>query len=89
MIHETFIVENLKCSGCAKTITNSLTSIKGVNKVEVFIDNAQVEVDFDEAQCKRQNIAEKLKKLGYPENGEGNFVDKMKSYVSCAVGKFS
>lgn len=30
-----------------------------------------------------------LKKLGYPEKGQNNVVDKAKSYVSCVIGKMS
>ena len=35
-------------------------------------------------------VKEKLKTLGYPEDGEANSLgSKAKSYVSCAIGKMS
>jgi copper chaperone len=35
-------------------------------------------------------VKEKLKTLGYPEDGEANGLgSKAKSYVSCAIGKMS
>ena len=35
-------------------------------------------------------VKEKLKTLGYPEDGEVNSLgSKAKSYVSCAIGKMS
>jgi hypothetical protein len=35
-------------------------------------------------------VKEKLKALGYPEDGAANnFGTKAKSYVSCAIGKIS
>lgn len=35
-------------------------------------------------------VKEKLKALGYPEDGEANSLgSKAKSYVSCAIGKMS
>ena len=32
-------------------------------------------------------LLEKLSKLGYPELGTSNVLQKAKSYVSCAIGK--
>ena len=35
-------------------------------------------------------VKDKLKSLGYPEDGEANTLgSKAKSYVSCAIGKMS
>ncbi len=85
----TFLIDNLKCGGCVKSIKNAISEIKGVNAVEVSLEEARVEVEFDENKTTRLVLAEKLQSLGYPENGTGNIFDKAKSYVSCAVGKFS
>ena len=89
MNKETFLIDNLKCGGCVKSIKNAISEIKGVNAVEVSLEDARVEIEFDENETTRLVLAEKLKSLGYPENGTGNILDKAKSYVSCAVGKFS
>lgn len=79
-------IENLKCGGCASTITKGLLDVKGVEKVTVDVEKSIVTVtttspNFDE-------IKQKLAKLGYPETGSKNTVlHKAKSYVSCAIGK--
>lgn len=79
-------IENLKCGGCASTITKGLLDVKGVENVTVDVEKSIVTVtttspNFDE-------IKQKLAKLGYPETGCKNTVlHKAKSYVSCAIGK--
>lgn len=79
-------IENLKCGGCASTITKGLLDVKGVENVTVDVEKSIVTVtttspNFDE-------IKQKLTKLGYPETGSKNTVlHKAKSYVSCAIGK--
>jgi copper chaperone len=80
-------VENIKCSGCAKSITASLSTIVGVNSVEVDIDKEIVAVEGEES-IKTEVIA-KLASMGYPERGQNNFLNKAKSYVSCAIGKMN
>lgn len=82
-------IENLKCGGCAATITKGLTSIDGVNEVQVNV--AEFLVTFEvTSQEVTQVVKEKLSKLGYPEAGDKNTVlHKAKSLVSCATGKMS
>ncbi|WP_370424558.1 heavy-metal-associated domain-containing protein [Tenacibaculum dicentrarchi] len=81
-------IENLKCGGCANTIINGLTAIKGVNEVKVDVEKSLVTLNATQESlilCK-----EKLAKLGYPEVGSENTVlHKAKSFVSCAVGKIN
>lgn len=80
-------VQNLKCLGCANTISKKLHSIESVSKVEVDVEKSMVEVTFE-----KEDTIEKIKStlisLGYPEEGGSNtFGNKAKSYVSCAIGK--
>lgn len=79
-------IENLKCGGCANTIINGLNSIKGVDNVNVDVENSLVALTSNEATLVL--VKEKLSKLGYPKVGDKNTVlHKAKSFVSCAVGK--
>jgi copper chaperone len=89
MTTENFIIENLKCGGCANTIRKGISEMVGVEKVEIHVEQSRVEVQGSFATTTRDQIAEKLKKMGYPEEGNGTTLDKAKSYVSCAIGKFS
>ena len=81
------IIQNLKCGGCANTITKGLTEINGVTEVKIDVENNVVDVNFDNDK-NLEEIKTKLKKMGYPEEGENNSLgSKAKSYVSCAIGK--
>jgi len=87
-------VENIKCSGCAGTISKRLNALDTVEDCQVDIENGVVAVNFlesaDDAPGKAE-VAQLLLKLGYPETGtvEGlkAAATKAKSFVSCAVGK--
>lgn len=90
MKNETILIENLKCSGCANTIKNAVSSISGIEHVEVDNDRFSVMVEYDEKKVTHQDIAHKLAGIGYPEKGDANsLLTKAKSYVSCAIGRIS
>ena len=84
---ETIKVDNLKCHGCAKTIRRELTWIGEVISVDVDVDQSTVKVDYAGKNRMREVFIEKLRKLGYPEEGTGNLNQKIKSYASCAIGR--
>lgn len=86
---EVIKVENLKCHGCAKTIRRELTWIGEVIGVDVNLENSSVKIDYAGKNKMREVFLEKLRKLGYPEKGTGNMNRRMKSYVSCAIGRIS
>ena len=84
-------IENLKCGGCAQTITNGLLEIEGVETVS--IDNDTDTVSFTGSEDAKQAVIEKLLKMGYPQKGTVSGLEAgvatAKSFVSCAIGKFS
>ena len=89
MITDDFLVANLKCNGCAKTIQNKLSEIPGVLTVKVDPEQASVKVEHEESTL-RSSLNEQLKTLGYPEIGDdNNLLTQMKSYASCMIGKLS
>ena len=88
MITEKIEVENLKCVGCANTVRKGIEKIEGVESVDVNLDNSLVSINSSLA-IERSVFVEALGKMGYPEIGTGNTIQKMKSYVSCAVGRMS
>ena len=85
-------IDNLKCGGCASTIQKGLTSINGVKTVHVEVEEEIVQVEF-ENEVTLSQIKTKLKSMGYPEKGTVEGFEKLtagaKSYVSCAIGRFS
>ncbi len=85
----TIPIQNLKCGGCANTITKGISAIDAIKNVSVNVDDNTVTFSYEtEEQVNEVKI--KLKSLGYPVDGETNTLgDKAKSYVSCAIGKIS
>lgn len=91
---QTFEVANIRCGGCANTITKAL---KESDFVEVSVDlscepRKVTALIADEAQLAQFKAI--LRKLGYPLIGEevGEFDGaalKLKSFVSCAIGKIN
>ncbi|MCD8518482.1 MAG: heavy-metal-associated domain-containing protein [Flavobacterium sp.] len=85
----TIHIQNLKCGGCANTITKGISSIEAIQNVSVNVDESTVTFSY-ETEDQVNEVKSKLKSLGYPEDGEANTLgDKAKSYVSCAIGKMS
>jgi len=86
MQHE-ISVENIKCGGCANTISTKLAEMDGIETVDI----EQGVVKVQSAEGMREQLAATLLKLGYPESGttEGLAATKAKakSFVSCAVGR--
>ncbi len=84
-------VENIKCGGCANTITTKLNALDEINSCTVDIENGVISIDGDESH--KTQITELLLKLGYPETGTAEGLKaakaKAKSFVSCAVGRIN
>jgi copper chaperone CopZ len=91
---KTVEVSNVRCGGCANTIKSSLEK-EGFTDINVDLscEPRKVTVGItDEAQVAQLRAV--LRKLGYPFSDEEiQFAEsatlKAKSFVSCAVGKFS
>ena len=85
----TIHIQNLKCGGCANTISKGISSIEAIQNVLVNVEESTITFSYDKEE-KVEEVKNKLKSLGYPEDGEANSLSaKAKSYVSCAIGKMS
>lgn len=80
-----FLIENLKCGGCANSIKIGLKEINGVEKIEVVREESKVLVD---GNFNSEEVWKKLDGLGYPKQGNNTFIKQSKSMVSCVIGKF-
>lgn len=60
-----FLIPNISCGHCVRTITNELTEIKGITKVSGNAETKQVEVEFDDTLAVEKILAT-LKDIGYP-----------------------
>jgi copper chaperone len=82
-------IDNLKCAGCAKRITQKLQAMIGVNAVNV--DVALGQVYFEAVDDLLPAIEKNLIALGYPRTGTtsgfSSLEADMRSVVSCAIGR--
>ena len=81
------LVQNLKCGGCAKTITDKLSEIDNITDIVIDVDESKVSFNYLD-QSDLEGVKNKLSTLGYPSIDDNNSVlSKAKSFVSCASGK--
>ena len=85
-------VENIKCGGCANSITSKLKEDTRIQDVAVDIEHGVVTLQADSDEVRADAIASLLK-MGYPETGSVEGLKSVKakasSFVSCAVGRMS
>ena len=58
-------VENIKCGGCAGTITKKLSSAFDTENIDVNIEQGRISIDIDDSR--RGDLTQVLLDLGYPE----------------------
>ncbi len=88
-----FAVANIRCEGCANTIKKALAPDFGEVEVDLSQEPRIVTVDI-ENEAQEKKFKETLKSLGYPMiTDQTGFLEdkalKAKSFISCAVGKFT
>ncbi|WP_072680758.1 heavy-metal-associated domain-containing protein [Arcobacter sp. LA11] len=89
---KTLEVYNVKCGGCANTLTTALKEEFGEVTVDLEVEPRKITLDIEDE--KMEELKVKLRGLGYPlTTDELSGFDKAaataKSFVSCAVGKFN
>jgi len=90
---KSFKALNIKCSGCANTVKESLKSQFGDVDVDLTQEPRVVTLEIKDEQAEL-DFRKKMKSLGYPMEDEemGTFIKgslKAKSFVSCAIGKIN
>ena len=58
-------VQGMSCGHCVKSVEESVGQLAGVSEVNVKLDDAQVEVSFDESQLSLDKIKETIEERGY------------------------
>jgi copper chaperone CopZ len=89
---QTFEVLNVKCGGCASTLTKSLKDEFGEVEVNLDVHPRQITLDIQDEQ--KEALKLKLRGLGYPLSddelsGFQKATTTAKSFVSCAIGKMN
>ncbi len=86
----TLKVNNVKCGGCAGTLTKELLKDFGKVSVNLEIEPREITLEIDDNRMQELQI--KLKSLGYPLTTDKLSTFEIvgttaKSYISCAIGK--
>lgn len=89
---QTFEVLNVKCGGCASTLTKGLAEKFGDVEVNLEVMPRQITLNVEEDQIEELKLT--LRKMGYPLtsdelNGLQKATTTAKSFVSCAIGKMN
>ncbi len=89
---QTFEVYNVKCEGCANTLTTALKEEFGEIVVDLDVTPRKITLDIEDNRLEELKL--KLRSLGYPLttdklSGFEKATTTAKSFVSCAVGKFN
>ncbi len=69
MTRVTLSVPEISCEHCEHAITEALTPVKGVQKIQVDIPTKTVQLDFDEATLSLDRVKEILAEEDYPVAG--------------------
>ena len=65
MIQESLKVEGMTCQHCVETITEALGEIVGTNKVEVYLDKKEVQINYNEKETNLKEISNKIVEMGF------------------------
>lgn len=60
-----FKVEGMDCGGCVKSVTRMLTGVSGVSSVEVSLDEARANVEFDPAKTSLPELKRAVERAGF------------------------
>lgn len=82
---ETIEIVNLKCGGCAKTITSALEA-QNIKNIHVDVASSSVSFEGDVILARKVLTAKGYPPVNSPE--AGSMLKKAQSYASCMVGKF-
>ncbi|KKK37253.1 copper resistance protein CopZ [Mesobacillus campisalis] len=61
----TLNVHGMSCGHCVKAVEGSVGELEGVNQVSVKLDEALVEVSFDESKVSLDKIKDTIEDQGY------------------------
>ena len=83
----TFYIQNLKCGGCAKTISSKMNELEGIERIEVVLEDSAVRFTHKN-DTDIEKVQQQLSKLGYPtQEMDNSLLAKARSVVSCASGR--
>ena len=70
-VSQTFEVDNMSCAACPITIRKAMSRVKGVQRVEVNLQDKSVTAIYDPALTEPAAIAEASSSVGFPAQAIG------------------
>ena len=61
----TIKIKGMGCQNCVNAVTESLTELEGISKVNVSLEKELAEVEFDESKINSDKMIEAIKELEY------------------------
>jgi len=61
-------VQGMTCGHCKAAVTNALSELEGVKKVEVHLQEGMVDIDYDETKITIEKLKEAIEEQGYDVN---------------------
>ena len=61
----TIKIKGMGCQNCVNAVTESLTELKGISKVNVSLEKESAEVEFDESKINADKMIATIKELEY------------------------
>ncbi len=58
-------VEGMSCPHCVRAVTNAVSAVAGVGKVEVSLEKKRATVEFDPSRASLQSITKAIEDEGY------------------------
>jgi len=74
-------IDNMKCDGCVKSVTEGIQKLNGVSNVVVSLINSSITFE-SESEDNTNEVKLKLIELGYPIKDESSLLDKAKSFLN-------
>ncbi|WP_300711086.1 copper ion binding protein [uncultured Brachyspira sp.] len=65
MKNVTIKIKGMGCQNCVNAVNEELSSLEGISKVNVSLENACAEVEYDEAKVNTDKMLEAIKELEY------------------------
>ncbi len=62
----TLDVPGMTCAACPITVKKTISTVEGVNKVDVSYEKRQAVVTFDDAKATVQKLTQATENAGYP-----------------------
>ena len=65
MREEILPITGMSCGGCVKSVSNVLSALPGVERVEVSLEDAQARVRYDDARLNRAALVQAVIGAGF------------------------